>query len=139
MKDVNHIIVPTDESEDGMRELTTWRNGRLVAVDEGTHVTLYVDHYDYTQIEPQAEGAEEEPQERTVTRAFAIRVQKPLSRDAAINAAEMEAYQLRSAMEVASFTASLARKYRDNPNDAEVREHDEFIAWVKDELSKIGV
>jgi hypothetical protein len=42
-------------------------------------------------------------------------------------------------MEVASFTASLARKYRDNPDDAEVREHDEFIAWVKDELSKIGV
>jgi hypothetical protein len=102
-------------------------------------VTLYVDHYDYTQIEPQAEGAEKEPQEHIVTRAFAIRVQKPLSRDAAINAAEMEAYQLRSAMEVASFTASLARKYRDNPNDAEVREHDEFIAWVKDELSKIGV
>jgi hypothetical protein len=139
MKEVNHIIVPTIQTEDAMQDISTWRNKRIVSVDEGTHITLYVDHYDETMVETAEEIPDEQPKERTVTRAFPIRVTKPLTRDAAINAAEMEAYHLNSAMDVASFAASLARKFRDNPEDTEVKEHDEFIAWIKDKLDEIGI
>ena len=41
-------------------------------------------------------------------------------------------------MEVARFSASMARKHRENPKDQEVKEHDAFISWVKEELTKIG-
>lgn len=51
----------------------------------------------------------------------------------------MSAYKLSSALEVASLSASLARKFRDNPDDPEVKEHDEFISWVKTELDNIGL
>ena len=54
-------------------------------------------------------------------------------------AEEMEAYGLRSSMEVASLNASLARKHRLDPDDSEVTEHDNFIAWVKRELDSIGL
>ena len=76
--------------------------------------------------------------EYTPMKAFPIRVMKPVNRDMAINAAEMEAYCLNSAMEVASFSASMARKHRENSKDQEVKEHDAFISWVKEELTKIG-
>lgn len=71
--------------------------------------------------------------------AFPFRVKKPYSRDSAINTAEMEAYSLKTSMQVASFNASLARKSRENPEDEEVKEHDGFIAWVKEELTRIGI
>ena len=51
----------------------------------------------------------------------------------------MQAYNLRSSMDVASLNASLARKYRENNSDEEVKEHDEFIEFVKSELTKIEI
>lgn len=72
-------------------------------------------------------------------KAFAIRLEKPLTKDKAVNAAEMEAYGLASAMDVASLNAALARKWRENINDKDVSEHDVFIRWVKAELDKTGL
>jgi hypothetical protein len=51
----------------------------------------------------------------------------------------MEAYSLNSAMDVASFNASLSKKFRENSNDEEVKDHDELINWVRTELTKIGI
>lgn len=45
---------------------------------------------------------------------------------------------MRAECDVASFGSSLSRKFRDNPLDSEVKEHDDFIKWVKEELTKIG-
>lgn len=92
-------------------------------VDEGDYITLYVGHR-------KTEDGEE---------AYPIRVKKPLTRDKAINAAEMQAYNLTTPLEVASFGTSLSRKHREDPDDSEVRDHDYFIDWVKNELTKIGV
>jgi hypothetical protein len=64
---------------------------------------------------------------------------KPVSRANLICAAEMQAYGLVSSMEVASLGASLSRKYRENNDDPEVKEHDEFIRWVKNGLTAIGM
>lgn len=130
MLNINYVEVPATKEEDINKGLTKWSDGKYVSIDEGTHVTLYVDHRE----ECIADG---DGEERTVVRAFPIRVKKPVSRDMAINAAEMEVYGLNSAMEVASFNASLARKARANAADEEVIEHDEFIAWVKVRLDDI--
>ena len=75
----------------------------------------------------------------TVIKAMSIPVSYPVTRAKAIDAAESVAYGLRSAEETASFTASLARKARLGEAADEVTEHDEFIVWVKSELTAIGI
>jgi hypothetical protein len=132
MIDLNLTEVPSTKAQDANPTLTRWLDDKCISLDEGSHTTFFIGH----QIEYYSDGDDSEVS-RTV--AFPIRVQKPVSRDAAINAAEMEAYQLNTAMEVASFTASMARKFRENPQDSEVLAHDEFIQWVKQELTKIGI
>lgn len=126
MKAINYVSVPATRSEDINPGKTTWKDGKCVSIDEGRDVTLYIGHRESKQTEEK--GRE----------AYPVRVSKPVTRDKAVNAAEMDAYDLVSAMDVASFGASMSRKFRENPADPEVREHDEFISWVKDELTKIG-
>ena len=132
MKSINYIEVPASEAEDMNRGKSTWRGGRIVAIDEGNAVTLYVGH-------TTEERTDETGGTRTAVVAFPIRVGKPLTKDKVINAAEMEAYGLASPMDVASLNASLARKWRENMNDTEVSDHDEFIRWVKQELDSTGL
>ena len=137
MQTLNYIMVPATEAEDINRSFTTWRSGRCVALDEGTHVTYFIHHRDVeiTEHDPVTDAAV-----TTVgVEAFPVRVAKPVSRDMAINAAEMSAYSLSGPMAVASFNASLARKHRLIPGDPEVAEHDSFITWVKQGLTAIGV
>lgn len=85
------------------------------------------------------EEATAEPTTEKRTFAWLVWLTKPLTRSRAINAAEQEAYGLRTAMEVASFNASLARKARLAETAEEVAEHDQFISDVKQELTRIGV
>lgn len=75
----------------------------------------------------------------TETKAWQVRVDKPVTRAAAINACEQSAYNLKTAMEVASYNASLARKQRIGEDADEVTEHDNFIKEVKAELTRIGI
>lgn len=134
-KVINYIEVPSTEEQDINRSKNTWRGGRCVMTDEGRHVTIYFGHK--TETATRMEGEESVEYERTV--AFPVRLAKPLTKAGVINAAEMQAYALADAVAVASFNASLARKWRENINDIEVSEHDTFIAWVKDELRKTGL
>lgn len=142
MEMLEKIQLPASQAEDINAESTRWKDGRLVSLDEGDYISLYIAHEDAVidELMPGADGQEaQESQPRHVVYAQLIRVHKPLTRDMAINAAEMSAYGLGNAMEVASFNASLSRKSRINASDAEVAEHDAFIGWVKEELTKIGV
>ena len=132
MKSINYIEVPAKEAEDVNRIKSTWHGGRMVAIDEGSTVTLYLGH-------TEEERFSEEGESRTATLAFPIRLEKPLTKDKAINAAEMEAYGLATPMDVAALNAALSRKWRENMNDKEVSEHDEFIRWVKAELDSTGL
>lgn len=132
MKSINYIEVPAKEAEDVNRIKSTWHGGRMVAIDEGSTVTLYLGH-------TEEERFGETGESRTATLAFPIRVEKPLTKDKAINAAEMEAYGLADSMDVASLNAALSRKWRENMNDEEVSDHDMFIRWVKAELDATGL
>ena len=125
----NYVEVPAKMELDINKELTNWVDGKYISIDEGSHITVYIAHF----VESQNELGDD------VVKAYPIRIEKPLSRDAVINAAEMQAYGLVTAMDVASFSASLARKPREGEDNADVNEHDEFISWVKDELTKIGI
>lgn len=109
--------------------------------DEGNAVTVFLDIKEVEMSEPTAYTDSDFAVIPTrLTRVgYPVRCIKPVSRDAFINAAEMQAYGLRDALASASFNASLARKWRENPGDSEVKEHDEFIAWVKKELTKAGI
>jgi hypothetical protein len=117
------MIVPSNQAEDINAGYTEWRDGKYIAIDEGDYITYYIGH--------------------TSTAAdiwaYPIRTMKPVSRANLICAAEMQAYGLVSSMEVASLGASLSRKYRENNDDPEVKEHDEFIRWVKNGLTAIGM
>ena len=128
----NYIEVPVSQEDDINKDLTTWKDGKCISLDEGTYITVFVDHS--TEI-----FTDEEGNERIVVKAYPIRVEKPLSRDKLINAAEQQAYGLVTAMDVASFNASLARKSRENEDSEDVKEHDEFISWVKDKLTEVGI
>ena len=135
-KVINYIEVPATEQDDINRGKTTWKEGKCVMMDEGAHATLYLGHRTETVYDDAPDGV---TASREAVFAFAVRVAKPLSKASAINAAEMQAYALRDAVDVASLNASLARKWRDNINDEDVKEHDVFINWVKDELKRTGL
>ena len=131
MKKIDFLQVPSTPQEDINKGVTFWKDGKCIGIDEGKYRVLYLGHKVET-------STNEEGAEVKATYAFPVRVEKPVTRDKAINAAEMEAYNLVSPMDVASFGSSLSRKFRDNKNDPEVKEHDEFITWVKEELTKVG-
>ena len=131
MKTLNFVQVPSDHSEDVNQGKTFWKGSICTGIDAGKYRILYIGHHYYV-------STDEEGNKVTTNLAFPIKVEKPVTRDKAINQAEMEAYNLISPMDVASFGSSLSRKFRDNHLDSEVKEHDEFIKWVKEELTKIG-
>lgn len=139
MRTLERIELPPTQAEDINPGVTTWRGGRLVSLDEGDYVSLFIAHEDAVVDEVLTEEDREASRPRHVVYAQRVRVPKPLTRDMAINAAEMSAYGLKNAMEVASFNAALARKSRLDAADTEVADHDRFIEWVRAKLTEIGV
>ncbi len=130
MRQISYIQVPTSQADD--INACKWYQNKCTQLDEGTHITLYIDHQT-------SNNCNEEGEECDVTYAMPIRVAKPLTRAKAIAAAEMSAYDLLTASDVASLAASMSRKYRQNNNDLEVAEHDQFISWIKQKLNDIGI
>ena len=131
----NYVEVPSSKDMDLNTSESTWKGGKCISLDEGDYITVFIDH----QIESVMKETNGIMQEQTIIRAFPIRVKKPLTRAKLINAAEMEAYNLNTSMDVASFNAGLARKTREDGGNAEVKEHDDFITWVKEGLDAIGI
>lgn len=118
---INKVIVPSTTG-DGVGSLH-YMDGKLVSYEHGSVVNVYLFHED--------DGENQ--------RAFELTVDVPLTYDKCVNAAEMAAYGLRTAMDVASFNASLARKQRIGEDIEEVQEHDRFIGEVKQELTFLGL
>jgi len=128
----NYIEIPATPDKDINPNQTTWKDGKCISLDEGKYITVYVDHTHEVMID-------ENGDEKDIVKAYPIRVEKPLSRDKLINEAEKQAYNLVTAMDIASFNASLARKFREGEDSEEIREHDEFISFIKNKLKEIGL
>lgn len=136
------IIVPGSQDDDPNPNISTWKDGKLIRLELGKNkAQLYIGHTseEIANIVMSEDGTETTSESETIVRAFAFDVEKPITRAKAINAAEAEAYGLKSISEQASFNASLARKSRNDEDISEVEDHDNFIDWVKEELSNIGI
>ena len=112
-----------------------FKNGVLVSYSMPGFQVLLIGHEDREFIG--ASDKEADIIKKTV--AFEICVPHPVTRARAITAAEMSVYGLITPLDVASFNAGLSRKSREQVDLEEIEEHDKFIAWVKAELTKIGV
>ena len=118
---IDKVIVP-EHTGDGNGKIYR-KDGKVVRYEHGSKVNVYLFHED---------GEDG-------TRAFELTMTAPMTRAKCINAAEMAAYGLQNAMEVAAFASSLSRKERTGEDLDEVREHDDFIHDVKQELSSLGI
>ena len=118
---IDKVIVP-EHTGDGNGKIYR-KDGKVVRYEHGSKVNVYLFHED---------GEEG-------TRAFELTMTAPMTRAKCINAAEMAAYGLIDAMDVAAFASSLSRKERTGEDLEEVREHDQFIHDVKQELSSLGI
>ena len=118
---IDKVIVP-EHTGDGNGKIYR-KDGKVVRYEHGSKVNVYLFHED---------GEDG-------TRAFELTMTAPMTRAKCINAAEMAAYGLQNAMDVAAFASSLSRKERTGEDLEEVREHDQFIHDVKQELSSLGI
>ena len=118
---IDKVIVP-EHTGDGNGKIYR-KDGKVVRYEHGSKVNVYLFHED---------GEDG-------TRAFELTMTAPMTRAKCINAAEMAAYGLLDAMDVAAFASSLSRKERTGEDLEEVREHDQFIHDVKQELSSLGI
>lgn len=135
MKELNKIEIPASVAQDFNSANSVWKNGKLMIQRGTVRDTYFIGHETLTVTEVH-EGSEE-PVTRQAVFAFPVDVKKPATYGDVVNAAERLAYDLFSDEAAISFTASLNRKYRENNQDAEVIEHDQFIAYVKQELAQI--
>ena len=119
---IDKVIVP-ETVGDSKGEIVR-KDGKVIKYEHGNVVNVYLFH---------------ETDEGGTERAMELTVPVPLTRARCINAAEMAAYGLRDAMDVASLASSLARKARTGEDAEEVAEHDAFMASVKEELTRIGI
>ena len=136
MKELNKIEIPASVAQDFNSANSVWKNGKLM-IQRGTVRDTYFIGHEIRTVTEVPEGQESEPITREAAFAFPIEVKKPAAYGDVVNAAERQAYALFSDEAAISFTASLSRKYRENNQDAEVIEHDQFIAYVKQELAPI--
>ena len=136
MKELNKIEIPASVAQDFNSANSVWKNGKLMIQRGTVRDTYFIGHETRTVTEVQ-KGQESEPITREAVFALPIEVKKPATYGDVVNAAERQAYAIFSDEAAISFTASLSRKYRENNQDAEVLEHDQFIAYVKQELAPI--
>lgn len=118
---INKVLVP--QSIGDSKGNLTWKDGKVISYEHGSVVNVYLFH--------EGEGEEQ--------RAMELTINAPLTYDKCVNAAEMAAYGLETAMDVASFNASLSRKQRVGEDTDDIIEHDNFMDNVKNELSLLGL
>lgn len=132
------IKVPAAKAQDSNQGSSVWVDGKLRILRGSNFDTFLIKHesreVDYTVIE----NGKRKSVRSTAVYAFPIQVEKPVTYDMVIDAAERAAYNLRSDREANSFSASLSRKARVNgKEDPEVVEHDAFIEEVKADIKPL--
>lgn len=138
MLNLTKVEVPATQEQDFNINQNVWANGKLMISRGAYHDTYFLQHEtrevsDFTR--------NEEGEEVLITRqavfALPVVVKKPATYEKVVNAAERVAYNLNSDAEAISFTASLARRSRLNPNDPETLEHDQFMNQVLEEVKPL--
>ena len=132
------VEVPASQEQDFNLANSVWANGKLMISRGAYHDTYFLQHETR---EVSGFTRNEEGEKVLITRqavfALPVVVKKPATYEKVVNAAERVAYNLNSDAEAISFTASLARRSRLNPNDPETLEHDQFMNQVLKEVKPL--
>ena len=132
------VEVPASQEQDFNLANSVWANGKLRISRGAYHDTYFLQHEtrEVSGFTRNEEG-EKVPTTRQAVFALPVVVKKPATYEKVVNAAERVAYNLNSDAEAISFTASLARRSRLNPNDPETLEHDQFMNQVLGEVKPL--
>ena len=138
MLNLTKVEVPATQEQDFNVNQNVWANGKLRVSRGAYHDTYFILHENR---EVPEMTINEDGDEVTTTRqavfALPVVVSKPATYENVVNAAERVAYNLNSDAEAISFTASLARRSRLNPNDPETLEHDQFMNQILEEVKPL--
>lgn len=138
MVELIKVEVPASIEQDFNPNDSVWVDGKLKILRGTRYDTFFIQHETREINIDNHEDEQAEPEVRKAIFAFPIQVEKPVTYDMVIDAAERAAYNLRSDREANSFSASLSRKARVNgKEDPEVVEHDAFIEEVKAEIKPL--
>lgn len=139
MLNLAKVEVPATQEQDFNVNQNVWVNGKLKIARGAYHDTYFILHENREV--PEMTTINEDDKEVTTTYqavfALPVVVSKPATYESVVNAAERVAYNLNSDAEAISFTASLARRSRLNPNDLETLEHDQFMNQILEEVKPL--
>lgn len=139
LKSISQVPKRTLETEESIRKSwskgnlskATFHDGWMSQLDLGNEVTVFIHPKPCSVKSKDKDG---KPVTRQVAKAYAITCAKPIGYGKLINAAELQEYDVANGeME------AINRKGRQNPEDPQVKVHDEFIDWVKQGLKAIGI
>ena len=120
--------VPGNPNEDCNIGRSVWKNEKIVELNESNDYSIcYFGHTD-------EETYDEMGNPRIVTRAYPVRVKKPVTPEKIITAACMEVYGINNLEDYTNLNAEIMRKYINNPNDNDVKDHYSFIRWINEEI-----
>lgn len=126
---IPQVQIPNTPEEDDNVGKTVWKNGRLVEFDEGgDYVNVYIAHTD-------EETIDEAGEIKKITRAFEIRVKKPVEVEKIISAAQQEIYKIAHVEDLVNLNAEIMRKFVNSQSDETVKEHYRLIRWINDEIN----
>lgn len=134
MVELIKVEVPASIEQDFNPNDSVWVDGKLRILRGTRYDTFFIQHETREIPVDKHEDEQAESEVRQAIFAFPIQVEKPATYDMVIDAAERTVYNLRNDHEANSFTASMSRKFRLDPQDPEVTEHDAFIELVKSEI-----
>lgn len=138
MLNLPKVEVPATQGQDFNINQSVWVNGKLMISRGAYHDTYFLQHeIQEVPIITINEGGKEVTSIRRAVLAIPVVVPKPATYESVVNAAERVAYNLNSDSAAISFTASLARRYRLNPNDPETIEHDQFMNSILKEVKPL--
>ena len=125
---ISLVQIPNNEGEDYNKPRTKWVSGKLIEFDEGKFTNLYIDHQDEITYSESGE-------QRVITNAYQIRVEKPVTQEKILNSAIKESYRLFTEKDYNEFQADLLRLTQIDPSSSVIKEYTDFIKWVENGIN----
>ena len=120
--------VPNSPEEDHNAELSVWKNGKLIELNEGGDYSIFYFGHTVT------ETSDELGNPKTVTMAYPVRIKKPVTPEKIITAACMEIYGITNLEDQTNLNAEIMRKFVNNSSDTDVKNHYKLVRWINDEI-----
>lgn len=127
--------IPSTPEEDYIGGKTIWRDGKLRTYDWGTSSTIYIAHY--TEEMPKYDEATHEPipgETQLSTRAVAITVPNPVTREKLLEQGRKDIYGLNNIQAQLNLTQEVLNGYMSGSSNDTVKTWEEVTKWLNWEL-----